>query len=219
MPPHETAYFLAPGREPGGPGHRLAYYEWGDAANPRVLFCVHGLTRNAMDFAPLAESLCDHWRVIAVDMPGRGRSDWLPDPADYAYPTYLADLIALLDHLAVDQVDWLGTSMGGILGMLMAGVAPGRVRRLVLNDVGAWIPAEGLRRILSYAGKLVRFNDRAEAESTLRRIWAPFGVRRESDWQHLFSHGLVENDDGSVRLAYDPAIVASLAAATDVSPI
>src|SRR4051794_38793520 len=136
MPPEVAADFLAPGRAPGDPGHRLAYYEWGTRANPRVLFCVHGLTRNAMDFAPLAESLCDRWRVIAVDMPGGGRSDWLADAADYAYPTYLADLVALLDHLALDRVDWLGTSMGGILGMMMAGAAPGRVGRLVLNDVG-----------------------------------------------------------------------------------
>jgi pimeloyl-ACP methyl ester carboxylesterase len=118
-------------------------------------------------------------------------------------------VVALLDHLAVGPVDWLGTSMGGILGMLMAGHFPDRVRRLVLNDVGAWIPAAGLRRILSYAGKTMRYASRPEAEAALRSTFATFGMRTEATWQVFFDASLVDAGDGSVRLAYDPAIVSS----------
>jgi pimeloyl-ACP methyl ester carboxylesterase len=219
MTDYETRFFMAPGLDQQSSGHRVAYHEWGASGNPRVLFCVHGLTRNALDFAVLAANLCAEWRVIAVDLPGRGKSDWLENAGDYTYPTYLADIFALLDHLAIESVDWLGTSMGGIIGMLMARIAPNRLRRLVLNDVGAWIPAEGLRRILSYAGKRVFFESRAEAEAALRAICAPFGIREETNWQHLFASSLVEGDGGSVRLAYDPSIGASLAAQQEVSAI
>jgi pimeloyl-ACP methyl ester carboxylesterase len=219
MTVHETRFFTAPGPDPQGRGHRLAYYEWGARENPRVLLCVHGLTRNALDFAIFAARLCADWRVIAVDMPGRGKSEWLENGDEYNYSTYLADLAALLDHLAIDGVDWLGTSMGGIIGMMMAGFAPDRLRRLVLNDVGAWIPADGLRRILSYAGKLVHFASRTEAETALRAICAPYGIRQEANWRHLFASSLVEVDDGSVSLAYDPAIGRSLTAQPEVHAI
>jgi pimeloyl-ACP methyl ester carboxylesterase len=219
MTAHETHFFTVPGGEGQVPGHRLAYYEWGARENPRVLLCVHGLTRNAMDFAVIAGSLCQEWRVIAVDMPGRGKSDWLVNPDDYTYSTYLRDLGALLDHLAIAGVDWLGTSMGGIIGMMMAGFSPGRVRRLVLNDVGSWIPAQGLRRILSYAGKQMQFASRTEAEAALRANCAPFGIRDEANWQRLFASGFMEESDGSVRLSYDPAIGASLAAKPEVNDI
>jgi pimeloyl-ACP methyl ester carboxylesterase len=219
MTVHETRFFTASGRERQSPGHRLAYHEWGAPENPRVLLCVHGLTRNAMDFSVLAETLREDWRVIAVDMPGRGKSDWLENAADYTYPTYLADIVSLLDHLAIPDVDWLGTSMGGIIGMMMAGFSPDRVRRLVLNDVGAWIPAQGLRRILSYAGKQMHFSSRTEAEGALRANFAPFGIRDEANWHRLFASSLVEDADGSVRLCYDPAIGASLTAQPEVSDI
>ena len=216
---YETHFFTTPGVNGQHLAHALAYHQWGARANPRVLFCVHGLTRNAMDFAVLAETLCDQWRVIAVDMPGRGKSDRLENAADYSYPTYIADLAALLDHLALGRVSWLGTSMGGIIGMMMAGLFPDRINRLVLNDVGGWMPAQGLRRILSYAGRQMHFESRAEAERALRANCAPFGIRAEANWQRLFASSLVEEKNGSVRIAYDPAIVASFPSPEDVSDI
>jgi pimeloyl-ACP methyl ester carboxylesterase len=209
MRTHQTAFFTAPGPDGEGTGHRLAYHEWGGRDNRQVLFCAHGLTRNALDFAAIAERLSDDWRVIAVDLPGRGKSAWLERAGEYSTPVYLADVVALLDHLAIGPVDWLGTSMGGILGMLMAGHFPDRVRRLVLNDVGAWIPAAGLRRILSYAGKTMRYASRPEAEAALRLTCATFGMRTEASWQMFFDASLVDAGDGAVRLAYDPAIVLS----------
>ena len=236
MRDYETHFFMAPGLGRDRSGHRLAYHEWGASGNSRVLFCVHGLTRNAMDFAVLAARLSPEWRVIAVDLPGRGKSDWLGDADRCEHDRCLdqheddrggheqqvvevADLAALLDHLAIDRVDWLGTSMGGIIGMMMAGLAPDRVRRLVLNDVGAWIPAQGLRRIRSYAGKRVQFASRTEAEEALRAICAPFGIREEAHWQLLFASSLVEAQDGSIRMTYDPAIGATLATSPELNDI
>jgi pimeloyl-ACP methyl ester carboxylesterase len=217
----QPSFFTAQAATHPGLAHTLAYYEWPARARvgARVLFCVHGLMRNALDFAVLAPAFADRWRVIAVDMPGRGKSDWLKDPADYNYTTYIADLTALLDHLAAGQVDWVGTSMGGIIGMMMAGLLPDRIGRLMLNDIGAAIPAAGLRRILSYAGRNLRYESRAEAERALRSNCAPFGIRSEANWQRLFSSSLVDEDDGSTRIAYDPAVVASFPSAEDVKDI
>ncbi len=163
----------------------------GVAATIRAAFCVHGLTRNGNDFGVLAHALSDKYRVICPDMPGRGRSDWLKTPGDYTYPVNLADISALLRHLGIDSVDWIGTSMGGIIGMMMAGFYPNKVRRLVLNDIGAVIPVAGIHRILAYVGKLTHFSSKAEAEQVLRQIYAPFGIRDEAHWWHLFAlqHG------------------------------
>jgi pimeloyl-ACP methyl ester carboxylesterase len=214
-----THYFTAHGVKRSGSAHALAYHEWPARDGSRVLVCVHGLTRNAMDFAVLAPALADGRRVIAVDLPGRGQSDWLKDPADYNYSTYVADLTGLLDHLGTGELDWVGTSLGGILGMMMAGLFPGRIGRLVLNDIGGAIPAAGLRRILAYAGGPLDFASRAEAERALRVNFAPFGIRSEASWQCLFSSSLVEEKDGRTRIAYDPAIVAPLSSPDDVKDI
>jgi pimeloyl-ACP methyl ester carboxylesterase len=172
-----------------------------------------------MDFAVMAPAFTDGWRVIAIDMPGRGKSEWLKDPADYNYGTYVTDVGDLLDHLAVGAVDWVGTSMGGIIGMMMAGLAPSRISRLVLNDVGGAIPAEALRRILTYAGGTTQFASRAAAERALRANLAGFGIRSEANWQRLFSSSLVEENDGRTRMVYDPAIVASFPAPDDAKDI
>src|SRR5438105_7312272 len=116
--------------------HRMAYWQWGDAANPRVLVCVHGLSRQGRDFDTLAQALADRYRVVCPDVVGRGRSDFLLDPAGYQIPAYVADMVTLIARLDVEQVDWLGTSMGGLIGMGLASLANGPIRRLVLNDVG-----------------------------------------------------------------------------------
>lgn len=186
--------------------HRLAYTEWGDPANPRVLVCVHGLTRNGRDFDMLAEALADRWRVICPDMPGRGDSDWLPEKTDYVPPTYRADCAALIARLDVEQVDWLGTSMGGIIGIGLAAMPNAPIRRLILNDIGPFIPAAALRRIAEYVGVDRRFPDLGEAEHYLRAAMASFGVRRPEHWRYLAGTSTRPAEGGGLRLHYDPGI-------------
>ena len=133
--------------------HRMRYTEWGDPSNPRVLVCVHGLTRNGRDFDALAAAMSAHYRVVCPDIAGRGRSDWLADPAGYGIPQYVADMMVLLARLDVPAVHWFGTSMGGLIGMAIASQKNSPISRLVLNDVGPLITAESLRRIGEYVGK------------------------------------------------------------------
>jgi len=161
-----------------GPGgfHRVHYYEWGDPQNPRVVLCVHGLTRNGRDFDLLAGNLSDRFRVICPDVIGRGNSGWLSNKEHYGYPQYCADMAALIARSGAQSVDWVGTSMGGIIGMLMASHAGTPVRRLVINDVGAFIPKAALERIKAYVGKHVTFDSFDEARRLGRggRFSLPF---------------------------------------------
>lgn len=189
--------------------HRVAYAEWGDAGNPRVLVCAHGLSRTGRDFDALAEVLAERWRVVCPDMPGRGDSDWLPVKADYALPTYLGDCAALIARLDVEAVDWLGTSMGGMIGMTLAAQPGSPIRRLIVNDVGPFIPAAGLRRIATFVGGAPRFADLAEAEAFLRRALAPFGIDRDEDWRRVAEISTRPAEGGGLRLHYDPAIGAA----------
>lgn len=185
--------------------HRIAYVEWGEAGRPAVV-CAHGLTRNGRDFDTLAAALSDERRVVCPDMPGRGRSDWLANPAEYGYPRYAADMAALIARLDVESVDWVGTSMGGLVGMMMAALPGSPIRRLVLNDVGPFIPKAALARIGSYVGQDPAFADEAELEAYLRRVHAPFGPLDDEEWRHFARHGQRRDAAGTLRLAYDPAI-------------
>jgi len=185
--------------------HRIAYTEWGQPTAPRTLLCVHGLTRNGRDFDRLASALSDRWRVICPDVPGRGRSDWLP-AGDYTYPQYLADMTALIARVGVMEVDWVGTSMGGLIGLHLAAQPNSPIRRLVLNDIGPFIPKAALERIASYAGTNPRFATLEELEAYLRRVHAPFGILNDQDWRHLALQGYRRLDGGGFALAYDPAI-------------
>ena len=133
--------------------HRTRYWEWGDPANPHVVICVHGLTRNGRDFDVLAQALAPHFRVICPDVVGRGRSDWLPHKPDYGYPLYLSDLTALIARAGVDSVLWVGTSMGGLIGMMLAAQSGNPIRKLVVNDVGPLVPKAALERLAQYVGK------------------------------------------------------------------
>jgi pimeloyl-ACP methyl ester carboxylesterase len=188
----------------------IAAYEWGEASAPRTVLCLHGLTRNGRDFDFLAQALlAEGLRVISLDMPGRGKSPWLASPAGYNNAAYVADITYILDALKLEQVDWVGTSMGGIIAMMLAAAAPQRIGKLVLNDVGAVISAAGLERIFAYAGTQLLFATRAEAEAAMRNIFAPFGITQEAHWQHMFTHSLIERS-GRHTLAYDPGIIASL---------
>lgn len=186
--------------------HRLHYTEWGDPANSRVLLCAHGLTRNGRDFDVLAAGVEDVYRVVCPDLPGRGHSDWLSDPTDYDYRVYAADVAILLARLNVPQVDWLGTSMGGLLGMLVAAMPNTPIRRFVLNDIGPALPQEAKARIGGYVGGDERFADLRAAEDYVRATYAPFGDLTDAQWRHLTRHSVRQLPEGGYALHYDPAI-------------
>jgi len=186
--------------------HRVRYWEWGDAANPRVAVCVHGLARNGRDFDVLAEALAATHRVLAVDMPGRGESEWLADPADYGFPTYLTTLTALIARSGADVVDWVGTSMGGLLGMAIAAQPRNPIARLVVNDVGPVIEPEALARIGTYVGLDPTFASFEEVESYIRSVSAPFGPLTDAQWRHLTVTNVRQRVGGRWGLAYDPGI-------------
>ncbi len=189
---------------------RVAYAEWGPAEAARTVLCVHGLSRNGRDFDALAEALAgDGVRVVAPDIPGRGRSAWLSHAADYGYLFYVGAMASLIARLRVERLDWVGTSMGGIIGMMMAAQKNTPVRRLVLNDVGAFIPKAAIARIATYVGDDPLFDDLAAAEAYLRRRHASFGPLTDAQWQHMARHGTRAGSDGKLRLHYDPAIAAA----------
>ena len=194
--------------------HRMAYWEWGDPANRRVLVCVHGLTRQGRDFDTLARDLCGNWRVICPDVVGRGRSDWLQDPTGYAIPAYVADMVTLLARLDADTVDWVGTSMGGLIGLLMAALPNSPVRRLVLNDVGPVLEAQALARIGSYLGVPVRFKSLEEAADQLWLISQGFGPHTREQWLALTQPQIVPDGQGAFKPHYDPAIAVPFRAIT-----
>jgi pimeloyl-ACP methyl ester carboxylesterase len=186
--------------------HRLAYAEWGDPRNPRALVCVHGLTRNGRDFDPLAQTLAADYLIACPDVAGRGRSDWLAVKSDYGYPQYAADMAALIARLGVEEIDWVGTSMGGLIGMMLAAMPNTPIRRMVLNDVGPFIPRAALERIGSYVGADPHFADQAAADAYIRETAAPFGRLSDAEWHHLTIHSIREDPAGGWRLRYDPAI-------------
>jgi pimeloyl-ACP methyl ester carboxylesterase len=204
---HES--FMSPGvREP----HRVAYTEWGESDNPRVLVCVHGLTRNGRDFDTLAEALAGEYRVVCPDVVGRGASDWLEDKSEYGYPRYVADMLALIGHLEADDVHWVGTSMGGLIGMFLSALPESPITRMVMNDVGPFLPKAALQRIVAYVGEDPRFPDMEALDAYLRVIYAPFGPFTEDQWQGLVQSSARTLDTGEIGLTYDPGIAEPLRA-------
>jgi pimeloyl-ACP methyl ester carboxylesterase len=185
--------------------HNVRYAEWGDPDNPRVLVCVHGLTRTGRDFDYVAQALADAYRVVCPDIPGRGRSDWLRDPKDYTYPLYCGDMATLIASLHAATVDWLGTSMGGIIGMILAGMPGSPVRKLVMNDVGSFIPKASLERIGEYVGAEPAFDSLEALEAGMRAV-SPFGDLTDAQWRHLAEHVSRQDERGRWIFRYDPAI-------------
>jgi pimeloyl-ACP methyl ester carboxylesterase len=187
----------------------MQYVEWGDAAAEGVVICVHGLTRTGRDFDTLAQALPE-FRVVCPDIVGRGGSDWLHAKGDYGYPQYCADLTVLLARVTSGgrprRVYWVGTSMGGILGMLLAAKPGSTIEKLVVNDVGAHIPAAALERLGAYVGKDRRFSTYGELEAYTRMVCAPFGPLTDAQWRQLTEHGAKQHEDGSWAASYDPAI-------------
>jgi len=188
--------------------HRVAYGEWGAPSGERVAVCVHGLTRNARDFDVLATALAEEGlKVVCPDVVGRGQSGRLADPAGYGYPQYLADMNALIARLDVTGLDWIGTSMGGLIGMMLAAQPNTPLRRLVINDVGPFIPKAALERIGDYVGRDPLFADLDTIEAHFRTVYAPFGDLDDLQWRHLVEYGVVAAE-GGYRFAYDPGIAA-----------
>lgn len=187
--------------------HRLRWVEWGERDNPRVLVCAHGLTRCGRDFDFLAADLADAYRVVCPDTVGRGRSDWLADPSGYGYPVYCSDAATLLAAIGADSVDWVGTSMGGILGMLLAAQPRSPIGKLVLNDVGCEVPKAALERIATYVGRDVSFDSLDALEAAMRTV-SPFGTLTAAQWRHLAVHVSRQDEAGRWRFRYDPGIAA-----------
>ncbi len=185
--------------------HRMAYWEWGEAGNPQVLVCAHGLSRQGRDFDALAQAMSDRYRVVCPDVVGRGRSDWLADPSGYQLHAYVADMVTLLARLDAQVLHWVGTSMGGLIGLGLASLSNSPVRRLVLNDVGPAIQFEAIVRIGAYLGRPLRWNTEEEAADYLRSISVGFGPHSREQWMALSRPMLKADGDGFV-LHYDPRI-------------
>lgn len=185
--------------------HRMAYAEWGDQDNPDVLLCVHGLTRLGRDFDRLARAMRDRYRVVCPDVVGRGASDRLKNPAYYAIPQYVADMVTLIARLDVERVDWVGTSMGGLVGIGLAGQTGSPIRQLVLNDVGPTLGPEAIARIGTYVGQPISFASIDEAAQYQSVVAAPFGLKTMDEWRELVTPALRLDGDRYV-FRYDPSI-------------
>jgi pimeloyl-ACP methyl ester carboxylesterase len=184
----------------------MAYLEWGRPENPRALICVHGLTRCARDFDSLARELAGRYRIVCPDVPGRGDSDWLKNPLEYEIPLYVSDMVTLIARLDVEAVHWVGTSLGGLVGMALAALPGSPVTKLVLNDVGPVVTASSLNRIGAYLGQWPPLPTIEAAEAYVRAVAAPFGPHSDAEWRSLTEHVVRRNPDGSLRMHYDPAI-------------
>jgi len=224
--PHQHSFLAL---DPHG-FHRVAYSEWGKPSQHRVVICVHGLTRNCRDFDSLAASLAGHFRVVCMDVVGRGASDWLEHKEDYGFGQYLSDAACLLALVAHEKragplaklirrpapqrspfVDWVGTSMGGLIGMMLAARSNSPIRRLVLNDVGPFISWQALARLRKlHARKSQGFNNLNEVQEYIRDVCAEFGPLSEEQWAHVARHSVRASENSGYELAWDPAILSAL---------
>lgn len=206
---HDTVQGL---KAPNGAARRLASWVWPceDSHSRHWVVCVHGLTRQARDFDVLAQSLRRHARVISIDVAGRGHSDWLADPNGYQVGVYASDIAQLLMQWRMANpevhIDWVGTSMGGLIGMTLASQPTLAPRRLVLNDVGPVLEWTSLKRIGDYVGKNPSFDSEAQAVAYLASISASFGPHTPEQWLALSRPMLRQRDDGRLGFHYDPGI-------------
>jgi pimeloyl-ACP methyl ester carboxylesterase len=189
--------------------HRVAYMDWGHPDSRRVVVCVHGLARNSRDFDFLAADLAAERRVVCMDVVGRGESDWLGAKSEYSFSTYLNDAAAMLARVSqhAESVDWIGTSMGGLIGLLLAVKHNSPIRRLVLNDVGPFIPWGALLRLKGHSTRGRRFSSVDQVETYVRDVCAAFGALTDAQWRHLAEHSVrPARDGGGYELRHDPAV-------------
>ncbi|MEQ8586241.1 MAG: alpha/beta hydrolase [Thalassobaculaceae bacterium] len=184
----------------------LAFQDFGERSRERVVVCVHGLTRNGRDFDRLAIAMAKDYRVIEVDVVGRGRSGWLADKAEYTYQTYLKHMDAFFAYRGIQECDFVGTSMGGLIGMMLAAQEDSPIRRLILNDVGPVIPGAALSRIGAHVGEDPRFKNLQEAAEYFKEVYADFGIPDDLAWSDLTLHSAIRQENGTYALHYDPAI-------------
>lgn len=207
-------------------GHRMAYWMWGSANAARSIVCVHGLSRQGRDFDVLAQALVQRSagavRVVCPDVVGRGRSDFLSDPDGYQIPTYASDMLALVQHLQLKEFDWVGTSMGGLIGIAVCAHAASlgmKVGRLVLNDVGPVIQWQAIARIGQYLGRVAYFDNVEQAAQAMWLVSTSFGPHTPEQWLKLSRNMVRPATDGSARvqLHYDPAIAVPFSQVTEAS--
>jgi pimeloyl-ACP methyl ester carboxylesterase len=201
--------------------HRMSYKEWGDENNPKVLVCVHGVTRVADDFDSMAQALASDYRVIAPDIVGRGRSDWLKNPQLYRIPQYVSDIVTLLARVLPDgegqSVDWFGTSMGGLIGLGLASLPGNPIRKLVLNDIGPVLAPMALQRIGDYIGQDLRFDSFEAGAKFIRDVSLTFGQHTEEEWHKLATDVLRQDKDGKWVRHYDMGLALPFRSATPES--
>ncbi|GJI92069.1 MULTISPECIES: alpha/beta fold hydrolase [Duganella] len=201
--------------------HRMSYKEWGDAANPNVLVCVHGVTRVGDDFDAMARALAGDYRVICPDIVGRGRSDWLKNPQLYRIPQYVSDIVTLLARVLPEgerqSVDWFGTSMGGLIGLGLASLPGNPVRKLVLNDIGPVLAPVAMQRIGDYIGQDLRFDTFEDGAKFIRDVSLSFGQHTEAEWHKLCSDVLRQDKDGHWVRHYDMGLATPFRSATPES--
>lgn len=189
--------------------HKVNYMDWGNPASKKTAICVHGVSRNGRDFDYLARALAAQgYRVICPDMPGRGKSDWLPIATDYNMPLLATILTSFINMHPSNELLWVGTSMGGILGMLMASRANTPIKKMILNDVGPHLDSEPLKKILQYLSIMPTFKTRELAKNFLSQILSPFGIKTDEHLEHLTTHSFFKNNQDEYQLAYDPKILA-----------
>jgi pimeloyl-ACP methyl ester carboxylesterase len=198
--------------------HRMAYKEWGDPDNTRVLVCVHGVTRVSDDFDHLARALCEHYRVVCPDVAGRGRSERLRRPELYTVPQYVDDMVTLVARATANDdagtVHWFGTSMGGLIGMVLASLEGSPIRKLVLNDIGPVLNEEAMRRIGDYIGQDLRFPSFEEGAAFVREVSLSFGRHSEQEWHKLARDVLRKDADGQWVRHYDLGLAHAFRALT-----
>jgi pimeloyl-ACP methyl ester carboxylesterase len=194
--------------------HRVAYTEWGDPDNPRVLLCVHGLTRSGRDFDRVAAQFAGTYRVVCPDVAGRGLSSWLANPNLYGIPQYVADMVTLIARLNVETVDWFGTSMGGLIGLGLAGLPDTPIRKLLLNDVGPHLEPGAVQRIGDYLGKPTRFETLQQGIDHAALLAQTFGPLTPDEWREI-NTPLLREQDGAWLFRYDPRIAQPFAATTE----
>lgn len=192
------------------PSHVISYLEFGDPANENILVCAPGLTRNAHDFDKLALSLSDKFRVISISYPGRSTSDYFKNPGHYNYYVYVKDTLLFLQKLNIKKPIWLGTSMGGIIGMILASRYKNIFKAMIINDVGPVISYGALNKIKKYAGQTHFFNDLDSCKEHLKLIYSQFGIKSEEDWDYMTKYSFHKNAAGLYQMSYDSAITSGI---------
>ncbi|MBH68630.1 MAG: alpha/beta hydrolase [Rhodospirillaceae bacterium] len=188
----------------------LAFSDWGEGKRDKILMCVHGLTRQSRDFDYFADSLSDSFRIIEVDLVGHGKSGWLANKQGYTIENYMRHIDGLMGYRGISQMDWLGTFTGGVMGILLASREDTPIRRLILNDIGAYVSAASIKKFLNMLGPRPVFNNLGETEKYFRKVYSGIGVVDDSKWSHFIIHSIIREPDRSYSLHYDPEVLSEL---------